>query len=117
MSVKSVLVFAPDLGSGVALTIDGTTAVELSQYILGYYESLFTTLPVAYTEGKRAFLIEVLCNGYTECTLVDSWPASAEVIKVDLETLTPTDKNKLDHRVFGDPPATQLMLKKFTSLL
>lgn len=117
MIVKSVLAFAPDFDSGVALTVDGTTAIELSEYAFGYYESLFTTLPVAYAEGKQAFLIDVLCNGYTECTLVDSWPAAAEVIKVDPEAMRPTDKDKLDHRVFGDPLAIQLMLKKFTSLL
>lgn len=115
MTVKSVLVFGPE--TGVACTVDGMTAVELAQYAMGYYESMFHTLPVSYPEGKQAFLIDVLCNGYMECDLVTAWGGVPEVINVDFTNFKPTDKAKLDHSTFGDVYAVKLILSKFQNLL
>lgn len=115
MKTKSVLVFSP--GVGVACSIDGLTATEMAQYAMGYYESMFKTLPVAYPEGKQAFLIDVLCNGYTECDLVSAWSGVPEVINIDFDQLLPTPKEKLDHDTFGDVHALRLILNKFTNIL
>lgn len=115
MTTKSVLVFQPDLA--VAFTIDGQTAVELAQYAMGYYESMFQTMPVTYPDGKQAFLVDVLCNGYMECDLVTAWAGIPEVIKVDFDDFPATEKSKLDHSTFGDRHAVKLIMSKFQNLL
>lgn len=115
MTTKSVLVLGVHVG--VACSIDGETAVELAQYAMGYYESMFHTLPVSYPEGKQAFLIDVLCNGYTECDLVTAWVGVPEVIEVDFDYFVPTAKSKLDHSTFGDVHAVKLIMTKFHNLL
>ncbi|MCT8162815.1 hypothetical protein IYR97_25890 (plasmid) [Pseudomonas fulva] len=115
MITKSVLVFEP--GLGVAMSIDGLTAIELAQYAMGHYESLFKTLPVTYPEGKTAFLIDVLCNGYTECERVTAWSGVPEVIDFDFEKYPPTTKAMLDHDTFGDVHALKHIMIKFTNTL
>ncbi|RMM39424.1 hypothetical protein QO021_29125 (plasmid) [Pseudomonas amygdali pv. lachrymans] len=115
MTTKTILVLSPNVG--VACSIDGLTSIELAQYAMGYYESMFETCPVSYPEGKQAFLIDVLCNGYTECHQVTAWAGVPEVIEFDFDKYVATPKAKLDHATFGDVPALKLIMGKFANIL
>lgn len=115
MTPRSVLVFSP--GVGVASTLSGLTAKELVQYVLGYYESLHHGIEVQYPEGKEAFVVQVLCEGYGECVKVTEWSHIPEVIEIDLEELEPTPGPKLDHASFHDVHAYKLIVKQFAANL
>lgn len=115
MSYKSVLVLDGEVG--IASSLSALTATELAQYVLGYFENLHVMMEVKYPKGKRAFLIEVLCQGYSECVEVTAWAGVPEVVHVDLDELAPTPATNLDHESFSDPFANRLMLKIFAANL
>ena len=115
MSYKSVLVLDGEVG--IASSLSALTATELAQYVLGYFENLHVMMEVKYPKGKRAFLIEVLCQGYTECIEVTAWAGVPEIVHLDLEELAPTPAANLDHESFSDPFANRLMLKIFAANL
>ena len=115
MKVRSVLVLGPELG--IASSMSGRTAVELVQYVLGVYESLFKLEPVVYPAGKAEFIRDVLVNGYTECAQVESWPAVPEVIDLGLDDLVPTPEQRLDHASFRDVFAHKLIIQTFASTI
>lgn len=115
MTEQSILVLGPQCG--IACSLDGDTAIELARYAMGYYESLFTTLSVTYSDGKAAFLLDVLTKGYKECRAVTNWTDAAEIVVFDFDRFTATEKDQLDHDTFREVRALQLILEKFTSVL
>lgn len=115
MRVRSVLVLQP--GLGIASSLSSLTATELVQYVLGVYESLFGIESAVYPVGKAELIRDVLCNGYTECTHVQSWAGVPEVVELDLDELEPTPESRLDHASFRDVSAHKLIIQKFAATL
>lgn len=115
MTYRSVLVLDGEVA--IASTLSGRTATELAQYALGYYESMHTMIDVVYPLGKRAFLLDVLCNGYSECTEVSQWQGIKEIVEIKTDDLEPTPPQLLDHESFRDVYANRLIMKLFAANL